>query len=242
MRDARLRRYPLRRHRLSVAGGTLSIVAPDSGAWLHDGGWSERAERGGEPPYWADVWPASVAVARWLARRHDLAGRSVLDLGCGIGVPGAMAAARGARVVFADREADALAFAEFNGRRAAAAGAAGAEVRAELLDWSRATVPGTFDVLCLADVTYRAVHHEPVLRQVSAALGHDGLAVHCDPFRDASDGFLAQARSAFAVRTVASRSAFGDDLVPVRLAFVARTEAALDRWLGTPSRPSRVPA
>src|SRR5689334_14192318 len=108
--DPVLRRYPLRRHRLSVAGGALSIVAPDGGDWLHTGGWSTRAQAGQEPPYWADVWPSSVAIARWLCRRRDLAGMRALDLGCGIGVPGTAAARQGAAVVFADREADALAF------------------------------------------------------------------------------------------------------------------------------------
>ena len=64
--DSRLRRYPLRRLRLPMAHGTLDVVVPDAGAWLHTGGWSQRAARGEEPPYWADVWPAAVALARLL--------------------------------------------------------------------------------------------------------------------------------------------------------------------------------
>ncbi|HLQ36215.1 MAG TPA: methyltransferase, partial [Planctomycetota bacterium] len=215
--------------RLPVAGGTLSIVAPAAGPWLHSGGFSARAARGEEPPYWADVWPASVALARWSCRRRDLCGKKVLDLGCGLGVAGAAAAFVGAQVTFADREAQALAFATFNGRHN---GRDPTQVVAVPHDWFLATLPGPFDLLLLADVTYRPVHHAPVLRQVLAGLGHEGIALHCDPFRREADGFLALARSRLAMRTFNVDCCFADQRVPVRIAALATSEAALSAWLG----------
>src|SRR3954469_10523451 len=36
-------------------------------------------------PYWAELWPAGLALARALP--DDLAGVRVVELGCGLGVP-----------------------------------------------------------------------------------------------------------------------------------------------------------
>jgi len=235
----RLRRYPLRRLRLPTAAGTLSLVVPDSAAWLRTAAGAARAgavrlELGDEPPYWADVWPAAVVIARWLCRRRDLAEVRVLDLGCGVGVPGAAAAMVGARVTFADREPDALAFAEFNGRPRGSAADSQA-VTTALLDWRGETLEGCFDVICLADVTYRPVHHRPILRQLEACLAGDGLVLHADPFRRESNGFLAQIRREYACRQVELSTHWRSRRLPVRLALVAREQAALERWLDAAS-------
>jgi predicted nicotinamide N-methyase len=235
-RDARLRRYPLRRQRLPVAGGTLSIVTPGPGDWVKTGGWTERAQSGQEPPYWADIWPASVAVARWLCRRSDLAGRRVLDLGCGLGVPGAAAVRQGAEVLFCDLHADALAFAAFNAGEQRADG----RWQTRQFDWHGEELQGAFDVVVLADVTYRGLHHRPILRQIQSALGHEGVTVHADPFRRESDGFLALARKHFACRTVNTDTHFSQRRVAMRFTFMARAEPVLAAWLdaATQDRPA----
>ena len=232
-KQEQLRRYPLRRHRYPVAGGTLSVVAPDSGQWLHTGGWSRRAQLGAEPPYWADVWPASLAVARWLARRRDLEAKRVLDLGCGVGVAGCGALLRGASVTFADLEPDALAFAEFNGL---ATGAPRERIERLQLDWHRQTAPTGFDLLLLADVTYRPVHHGPIRRHVEQCLAAGGLVVHCDPYRTETDSFLRSCDLRLAKRMIAGDTHFGDKRIPVRLTLMAACPEDLERW--APAAPA----
>src|SRR2546426_1808678 len=54
-----------------------------------------------EPPYWAHLWSGAVVLAAAVPRRGA---RTVLELGCGLGLPGLTAACRGARVTFVDRE------------------------------------------------------------------------------------------------------------------------------------------
>ncbi|MGE3171105.1 MAG: methyltransferase [Planctomycetota bacterium] len=244
-RDQRLRRHPLRRLRLPVAGGTLSLVVPkdDSAAHARAAGASAARRAGGaEPPYWATVWPAAIALARWLCRRGDLAGRRALDLGCGTGAAGAAAVRCGASVTFADRDPDALAFAGFNGRAQLpedsqdVARDRAARVREQLLDWHTTTLDGAFDLLLLADVSYRPVHHAPLLRHLRGCLRPDGMAVHADPLRRESDGFLVQARAEFAHRELRVDTHFDGARRSVRLWFLARDEAALTRWLGAGDR------
>ena len=64
-------------------------------------------------PYWAELWDSSIGVGHWLVR-SDLRNRQVLDLGCGMGFAGTVAAAMGHRVILADLESQALLFARLN--------------------------------------------------------------------------------------------------------------------------------
>src|SRR3954451_8642651 len=58
-------------------------------------------------PYWAEMWPSSIALARTVAAR-GLGGRRVVELGCGLGLPSIVAALGGARVLATDWSADAV--------------------------------------------------------------------------------------------------------------------------------------
>jgi predicted nicotinamide N-methyase len=67
-----------------------------------------------EPPYWAHVWTGALTLARYIEERVECAELTVLDLGCGLGVTGIVAALKGGYVTFADKEPAALAFATVN--------------------------------------------------------------------------------------------------------------------------------
>src|SRR6185436_16422121 len=53
------------------------------------------------PPYWAELWPSSVALA-WAVATAKPAGARVLELGCGLGLPSIAAALSGAQVLATD--------------------------------------------------------------------------------------------------------------------------------------------
>lgn len=230
-KDRRLARYPLRRLRLSMGDGTVSVVVPKgTSAMAQDG-----AQLGGEPPYWAQLWPAAVAIARWVCRRRVADGLSALDLGCGIGLPGAAAVRCGASVTFADFQPDALAFAEFHARQQLPVDASATEVAARIRavehDWNARVLPGPFDWVFLADVSYRPRHHAPILRQLREGLAERGLAIHADPGRRESDGFLVQLRREFAVKEVLVDTHLEDARHAIRLSFAARSSEILEHWL-----------
>lgn len=67
-------------------------------------------------PYGIVLWPAAIALAHDLATR-DLAGIRILELGAGTGLPGLVAASRGARVVQTDRSRLVLHLCERNATR-----------------------------------------------------------------------------------------------------------------------------
>ena len=61
----------------------------------------EAFEREEFLPYWAELWPSALALARVVARL-EVAGLRVLELGCGLGLPSVVAALRGAEVLATD--------------------------------------------------------------------------------------------------------------------------------------------
>jgi len=94
-----------------ATGGYLpiaSVVKPTSAEDLYD--WCVRNGQPDVDSSWASVWPAAAALANLLAREPDLVrGRSVVELGAGLGVAGLSAAQAGASsVTLVDREPLAL--------------------------------------------------------------------------------------------------------------------------------------
>jgi predicted nicotinamide N-methyase len=170
-----LSRRRLRAVRLPAAGGTWKIVAPDV-----------RKEDHGTRPYWAQVWPASVALFRSLLRGPRLEGRHALDLGCGLGLAGLGAGLRGARVTFCDREPEALGFAAFNARELGVL-----EHAHCVFDWERDLIPADVDLLLLADVAYEYRNVQVLRRIADGVLDRGGEVRLADPDRPTASDLVA---------------------------------------------------
>lgn len=98
-------------------------------------------------PYWAETWDTAYGVAMELASRK-LTGVRVLDLGCGLGLTGTVAAARGAEVVMADFAPPALPFARLNSwpwRE---------HVQVLRLNWRTDDLGQKFDLIVGSDILY----------------------------------------------------------------------------------------
>ena len=143
-----------------------------------------------EPPYWAHLWIGARALARDLAESSDLAGRRVLDLGCGLGLPGLVAAACGASVVFADYEPAALEFV-----RASVARNGFQNVRCVTLDFTRDAVAERFDVILGAEVVYDPRSYDPLCEFLDRHLAPGGSIRLTDAFRSDAERFFAALRA-----------------------------------------------
>lgn len=113
---------------------------------------------------------------------------STLDLGCGMGFAGVVAAMMGHRVVFADLEVPALLFAKLNSlpwlKR----------VRFQQLNWQTDLLPEKFDLLIGADVLYERSQWqflEPFFRE---HLAENGVVLLGEPGRQTGDDFGAWIR------------------------------------------------
>jgi predicted nicotinamide N-methyase len=100
-----------------LEGRDLRLLRPrDSEALLDD----EAFEHEEFLPYWAELWPSSLALARRIARRA-LRGARTLELGCGLGLPSIAAALAGGRVLATDWSAEAVELTATNAERNGAA-------------------------------------------------------------------------------------------------------------------------
>src|SRR3954447_583504 len=178
---------------VDAGGASLTVVRPrDWDELRHQEG---AAGRGA--PYWALAWPSGMALAETLAGR-DLAGRRVLELGCGLGLPSLVAARRGAAVLATDGEPDAVVFAAHN--------LALNDLEGEVAqgDWrgSGALVErGPWDLVVAADVLYKRANVEALLRLLPRLLAAGGEALIADPRRAGGRDFLAAARATFTLHT-----------------------------------------
>lgn len=136
-------------------------------------------------PYWADLWPSALALARYLWRRADLQGLQVLELGCGMGFVGIVASRKGAAVTFTDYEADALAFARYNVLSNGCQ-----QVIVQHLDWHAPRLTATYPRLIASDILYERANFVPLLRLLQTALEPEGRFIMAEPNRPVARDFF----------------------------------------------------
>ena len=176
---------------VELPNGPLRIWQPAEGAELPDDGPVEWAPL---VPYWAVLWRSGVALAREL-ERHDLKGRRVIELGCGLGVPSLAAARAGAAVLATDMEAEALELLHRNARENdLTLETAVAEWRApgEILE------RGPFDLAFAADILYERQSVASLLALLPS-LAPEAWIV--DPGRPASHPFIERADERWGLQT-----------------------------------------
>ena len=139
-------------------------------------------------PYFGVVWPAARALAEELARRGSaLAGRSVLELGCGLALPALVAVKLGARVTATDLHPDVPAFLA---RNLALNELAAHALEYLELDWRSADLARRFDYVVGSDILYEAGHPAPVARALAAHVAPGGAILLADPARAYLQGCL----------------------------------------------------
>jgi predicted nicotinamide N-methyase len=136
-------------------------------------------------PYWAELWPSALALARVVARR-PLTGRRTIELGCGLGLPAIAAAIAGARVLATDWAPDAVEMTARNAERN------DVELEARPFRWDAPPeqLGPPWPLVLASDVLYEPRNVAPLLSllpRLTAAKGEVWLA---DPGRAPAAGFL----------------------------------------------------
>ncbi len=136
-----------------------------------------------DPPYWALVWTGARAIAAAVPG-FQLAGRRVLDLGCGLGLSGLAALREGAAVTFGDYLDEPLEFVRATLDRLGAT----AEVRR--IDFTRDEPPGAFDCILAADIVYDPSHYAPLAGYLDRGLAAGGTILLTESLRADARVFL----------------------------------------------------
>ena len=187
---------------MEVAGHSLALVRPESSESLISEADFERDER---LPYWAELWPSALILARQVATL-DGSGRSLLELGCGVGLVSAAASRAGFDVTATDYYADALLFTTLNVARNS-----GREPVTRDLDWR--AIPddlGRFDVIVASDVLYERQYPSLIANVLARALAPTGVALIADPGRVAAPDLAVECTARSLTVRGRARIAFAD--------------------------------
>lgn len=177
----------MKEERIVLATRELVILRPEDPESLID---DRRFAEDEFLPYWAELWPSGVALAAYVVAL-ELAGTTVLELGCGLALPSFAAALAGASVRATDWAPEAVELAARN------AAANGLRLDAAVLAWDPAEALGlgAYDLVLAADVLYEERHADPLLRLLDAAVRPGGEALIADPGRRHAAAFFDAARA-----------------------------------------------
>lgn len=160
-----------RGHRLTLLLPACAEALIDEAAFAAD----ERL------PYWADLWPSAVALARHLLERplpDWTASLRALELGCGVGLVSLALVIRGCEVTATDYEPAALRW------LAASAQASGLPAPiTRLLDWRQPDPALAASLVVASDVLYEERNVAALAGALSAMVRPDGAALLADPGR-----------------------------------------------------------
>lgn len=139
-------------------------------------------------PYWPHLWSSALPMAEAIEVADWTGVTRTLELGCGVGLVGLAALARGLEVTFSDYEPHAVQLACHNAR------ANGFDkVRSLILDW-REPVPQRYPLILACDVIYDERDHLPLLNLLTTMLDERGCCWIGDAGRQSASSFVELAR------------------------------------------------
>lgn len=178
--------YPLKYTEICINNKTFQLaVVADPDRYLEE---LSREDDEGTLflPYWTYLWESSIGLAEYLSDyRRTLTDKTILEIGCGYGLAGIVAAKLGAKVTFTDFEHDALQFARYNSLQNGVS--TGTYVQ---MDWSAPCFQNSFDVILGADVIYEERNWDTIIELLYNLLKSNGVAIFSEPKRKNADGFF----------------------------------------------------
>ena len=132
--------------------------------------------------YWDRIWPSEVALSEYLIERffpQELKGKNVLEIGCGVGLAGVVAAKLGATTTFSDMVPVTL---------------EGVKETCQLnqitrfdtctLDWfAPSNLKNTYDMVIGSEVFFDDKNMPGISHVLQQALNSEGQGIFCDPNR-----------------------------------------------------------
>jgi predicted nicotinamide N-methyase len=143
-------------------------------------------------PLWAKVWEASWVLADFIAGLPADSGKRFIEIGCGLGLVGVVAASFGHKVVMTEHNAEALKFARANAELNHCS-----DVEIIDLDWNSPSLYGRFDYIVGSEVVYHEKDFEPLKNLFERLLESDGEVILCEGIRRTSLDFFKEMQRHF---------------------------------------------
>ena len=179
-------KYELELRTIAIEGIAFKLFVPSESSVRRV--YEEQKEGKGTTafPFWAKLWPSSLALSAFIQQHPQyIAGKEVLELAAGLGLPSLVAARYANRVVCSDYLSDAV---EVVDQSIAIQGAANLTTR--LLDWHHLPVDLVTDVLLLSDINYDPHEFEILYRVLIGFLQRNTLILLSTPQRLMAKPFI----------------------------------------------------
>jgi predicted nicotinamide N-methyase len=138
-------------------------------------------------PYWAELWASAIALSEYLVENRLVTeGVSVLEIGCGLGLPSIVSGLLGGDIILTDYIKEALDFARLNWEK----NIFEKKPVLKILDWRKPDASLAADILLASDVAYEARSFEPLLHTFKTLLKPNGRIIVSEPNRYISKNFF----------------------------------------------------
>ena len=137
-------------------------------------------------PYWADLWPSAIALSEYLVQHNIVKpGMKVLEIGCGLGLPGIVAGKLGANVIFTDYLSEPLEYAKHNW-------SVNNDSQAKFvqLDWRKADYFYDADLILASDIAYESRSFIDIVNMLNALGKSDKQVLLSEPSRELAKPFM----------------------------------------------------
>jgi 16S rRNA G1207 methylase RsmC len=138
------------------------------------------------------VWEASWVLADFLAGMPVEPEKRLLEIGCGLGLVGVVAASFGHKVIMTEHNPEAIEFARANAEMNHCE-----DMEIIDLDWNSPSFYGRFDTLVGSEVVYHEKDFEPLRRLFERLLKPEGEVILCEGIRRTSLEFFKQMQRHF---------------------------------------------
>ncbi len=161
-------------------------------------------------PLWAKLWEASGVLASYLTTLPTDPNKTMLEIGCGLGLVGIVAAMAGHRITMTELNPDALIFARAN---ALVNGCPDTPI--ESVNWNEPRLKGRFDYIVGSETVYKAEDIDGLEALFDRYLAPDGTIILAEGVRGTGVAFWERMRHHYRVqaRRQTLRSEQGDQHV-----------------------------
>ncbi len=146
-------------------------------------------------PLWAKIWDASLILADELAGLSVSPGATFVEIGCGLGLVGVVAASFGHDVTMTEHDPHALAFVRANALMNGLD-----RLRVMPLDWDQPALDKTFDFIVGSEIIYHERDFDPIRELFQRLLKPGGEIILCSEIREANMGFLSFLQDSYEIK------------------------------------------
>lgn len=149
-------------------------------------------------PYWVELWPAAIGLSKYLIEFDIIKDiKNVIEIGCGLGLPGIVAGKLGANVTFTDYLEEALQFTKQNwelNRIRPFSSLEGlrelGQAHYEIMDWRQPKPHLAADLVLASDICYEKRFFEYLPHAFRTLCNTGGSIIVSDPSREVAQDFF----------------------------------------------------